>query len=435
MKLPPEGARWLVSLRWLACAGVFGATWLTSSVLPIVADPLPLYAVACVMVGYNLLFYFGQRAVSAGEGNVDRNIFLQVTFDLIALTLLLYFAGLPRNPFLFYFVFHMIIAGMYLRGSAPYFFAGLSTAMVGGALLLLHLQWIPSYPLRFPSDPPELPPPDGLYLLSVFVAFASALLVAVYFTTSIRRYVDRAHAEIRQKEKMLGIGQLVAGIAHQIANPLDGVQNCLRRIGERVKDDEHLTEYVQLMGEALERIERTAKRVQAFARPRGITLQSTDVNQAVEATLEVLGASHGRNIRIRKELGDVAPVQGDPYTLQEVLFNLCTNALNAMPNGGTLTLRSYALGSKDEDQMGSVAIDVVDTGVGIPRVNLEKIFEPFFTTRADSGGTGMGLGLCRMLISEMGGRIEVRSSLGQGATFTVVLNRADGKGGKAVERQ
>ena len=64
--------------------------------------------------------------------------------------------------------------------------------------------------------------------------------------------------------------------------------------------------------------------------------------------------------------------------------------------------------------MGSVAIDVSDTGVGIPRVNLERIFEPFFTTRADSGGTGLGLGLCRMLISEMGGRIEVRSALGPG---------------------
>jgi signal transduction histidine kinase len=428
MKLPPEGARWLVSLRWLACVLVFGATWLTSSVLHIVADPLPLYVVGFAMVVYNLLFYLVHRAISAGEGNVDRNICLQIVFDLIALTLLLYFTDLPRNPFLFYFAFHMIIAGMYLRGSVPYFVAALSTAMVGGVLLLLYLQWIPSYPLHFPTYRPELPPPDAFDLLGIFVAFASTLWVSVYFTTSIRRYVDRAHAEIRQKEKMLGIGQLVAGIAHQIANPLDGVQNCLRLIGERVKDDPHLTEYVQLMAEALERIERTAKRVQAFARPRGITLQSTDVNQAVEATLEVLGPGHGRNIRIRKELGDVAPVQGDPYTLQEVLFNLCTNAMNAMPKGGVVTLRTYALGSKDEDQMGSVAIDVSDTGVGIPRVNLERIFEPFFTTRADSGGTGLGLGLCRMLISEMGGRIEVRTALGQGTTFTVVLNRADGKG-------
>ncbi len=426
MKLPPEGARWLVSLRWVACAAVFFMTWLTSFELSIVKDPRPLYLIGLAMAGYNLFFFVAQRRISRGGGNVDRNIFLQVLFDLIALTLLLYYAGLPRNPFLFYFVFHMIIAGMYLRGSAPYLIAALATAMVGGVMLLLYLQWIPSYPLRFPLDPADLPPPDGIHMLGVFAAFASALWLAVYFTTSIRRYVDRAHAEIRQKEKMLGIGQLVAGIAHQIANPLDGVENCLRRIGEGVKDDQHLSEYVQLMTEALDRIERTAKRVQAFARPRGITLQSTDVNQAIEGTLEMLGTSHAGNVRIAKELGGVAAVQGDPYTLQEVLFNLCTNALNAMPTGGTLTLRSYALGRKDEDQMGSVAIDVSDTGVGIPRVNLERIFEPFFTTRADSGGTGLGLGLCRMLISEMGGRIEVRSVLGQGTTFTVVLNRAEG---------
>ena len=168
--------------------------------------------------------------------------------------------------------------------------------------------------------------------------------------------------------------------------------------------------------------------MQAFARPRGITLQSTDVNQAVEAMLEVLGAASGRNIRIRKELGDVAPVQGDPYTLQEVLFNLSTNALNAMPKGGTLTLRSYGAGQQGRRPDGVGGHRRERHGGGHCGINLEKIFEPFFTTRADSGGTGLGLGLCRMLISEMGGRIEVRSALGQGTTFTVVLNRAGAKG-------
>jgi signal transduction histidine kinase len=357
---------------------------------------------------------------------VDRNILLQVLCDLTALTLLLYFSDLPRNPFLLFFVFHMIIAGMYLRGRTPYVVAGVATALVGAVMLLESLSVIPSYPLRYPSDV-ELAaghPVDGVYLAGVFTAFASTVWISIYFTTSIRRYVDRAHAELRQKEKLLGIGQLVAGIAHQIANPLDGIQNCLQRIGERVKDDPHLAEYVQLMVEALERIERTAKRVQAFARPHGITLQSTDVNAAVEATLQVLGGSFDRRIRVEKELGSVPPVQGDPYTLQEVLFNLCTNAVAAMPRGGTLTLRTLALGRKDEDQMGSVAIEVADTGVGIPRAHLEKIFEPFFTTRAESGGTGLGLGLCRMLIAEMGGRIEVRSVLGQGTTFTLILNPA-----------
>ncbi len=421
MRLPPEGARWLVSLRWIACAMVFLVIWLTSSVLHVVPQPLPLYVVAVVMLVYNLAFLWNQPN-AAGEVNAEKNILLQAVLDLTALTLLVYFSDLPRNPFLFFFLFHMIIASMYLRGWAPLILAAVVTCAVGGIMLLEYLQWIPRFAIHFPSETPQPPPLDGMSLAGLFCAFSGALWITVYFTTSIRRYVDRAHAAIRQKEKMLGIGQLVAGIAHQIANPLDGVQNCLRRIGERVKHDAHLTEYVQMMTEALERIERTATRVQAFARPRGITLQSTDVRAAVEATLEMLGSTRVGNVRIQRELTAVPPVQGDPYTLQEVLFNLCTNALAAMPQGGTLTLRCYTMGGRDEDQMDSVAVDVSDTGVGIPRVDLEKIFEPFYTTRADRGGTGLGLGLCRMLIAEMGGRIEVRSVLDQGSTFTVVLH-------------
>jgi signal transduction histidine kinase len=427
MRLPPEGARWLVAVRWLACVAVFVTIWLTSSVLQVIVEPVSLYGmygIGCAMAAYNLAFWLSQRSWVGAERDVERSILVQITFDLVALTLLLYFSDLSRNPFLFYFVFHMIIASMYLHGWAPYFVAGMATVLVGAAMLLEYAGWIPTFSIQFPSDPPGPWRPDGMYRLGMFVALASTLWITVYFTTSIHRYADRAHAEIRQKEKMVGIGQLVAGIAHQIANPLDGVQNCLQRIGEGVKDDAHLTEYVQLMTEALERIERTAKRVQAFARPRGVTLQRTDVNRAVESTLQVLGTDHGVNIQIETQLGDVSPVQGDPYTLQEVLFNLCTNALAAMPDGGTLTLRSYALGRQDEDQMDAVAVDVSDTGVGIPRMQLEKIFEPFYTTRAESGGTGMGLALCRMLISEMGGRIDVRSTLGQGSTFTVVLNPA-----------
>jgi len=422
MRLPPEGARWLVTLRWTACTAVVVVTFIAHRILHVLATPVPLYTIAGAIAVYNLVLHFLLQPPR--NGSVERNIFVQILLDLLSLTLLLYFSDLPRNPFLFYFVFHMIISGIYLRGRAPLFFAALATALVGSVMLLEHRGTIPVFSLRFPSEIDGPARPDGLWMLIVFTAFASSVWMTVYFTTSIRRYVDRAHAELRQKEKMLGIGQLVAGIAHEIANPLDGVQNCLQTIGQRVKNDAHLTEYVQLMAEALDRIERTAKRVQAFARPHGIELQPIDANQAVEGTLHVLGSNPKRNVRILTELAQTPPVQGDLYTLQEVLFNLCTNALAAMPRGGTLTIRTLALGRQDEDQMGSVAIEVEDTGIGIPRLELERIFEPFYTTRADSGGTGLGLSLCRMLISEMGGRITVRSVLGQGTTFTVILNPA-----------
>lgn len=373
------------------------------------------------MLAYNLVFWLSRRDWGLSPGAVERNILLQILFDLVALAMLLYFADLPRNPFLSFFVFHMIIAGMYLRGNLPYLVATATTLLVGSIMLMEYLDWIPHFDLRFPPGPSG---PGPLYLLTVFAALASTLWIATYFTTAIRRYVDRAHAALRQKEKLLGIGQLVAGIAHQIANPLDGVQNCLQRIGDSVREDPHLTEYVQMMVAALDRIERTAKRVQSFALPHGITLQPTDLNAVVEATLPLLGAARCQQVRIQKDLREVSLAQGDPYTLQEVLFNLCTNAFAAMPRGGTLTLRTRLLGGGDDDQMDSVAVEVADTGVGIPRANLEKIFEPFFTTRAESGGTGLGLGLCRMLISEMGGRIEVHSVVQQGTVFTVVLNPA-----------
>ena len=421
MRLPPEGARWLVSLRWLACMAVFVMAFTAHSLLRVLDNPWPLYVIGSVIAAYNLAFQRYHRH-AYWNGNVSRNIFTQILLDLIALTLLLYFSDVSHNPFLTYFVFHMIIAGIYLRGWAPYAFALLSTVLIGAVMLLEYKGWIPVFPLRF-DDRPETAAP-AVYLLGVFGAFASALWITVYFTTSIRRYVDRAHAELRQKEKMLGIGQLVAGIAHQIANPLDGVQNCLRLIGQRVEGDAALTEYVEMMGEALARIERTAKRVQAFARPHGIELQSFEVATAVEATLHVLGPAPGHNITVVTELAAVPAAWGDHYTLQEVLFNLCTNAVAAMPKGGTLTIRTLALGRDEEDPQGSVAVEVEDTGIGIPRTELEKIFEPFYTTRADAGGTGLGLGLCRMLISEMGGRISVHSVLGRGTTFRVVLNPA-----------
>jgi signal transduction histidine kinase len=425
MKLPPEGARWLVSLRFWACAAVFAATTIAWA-LGVLLDPLPLYAVGAVILGYNMLFWLRQRDWAEVPQGIERNILWQTLVDLTSLTLLLYFADLPRNPFLSFYVFHMIIAGMYLRGYMPYVVCSAATLMVGTVMLLQWLGVVRPVALHFQSDPVGGWRPDGLYLATVFAGLASTLWTATYFTTSIRRYVDRAHAELRQKEKLLGIGQLVAGIAHQIANPLDGLQNCLHTIGERLKDDRDLTDYVQMMVDALDRIERTAKRVQSFARPHGLSVQPTDVNAVVEATLQFLAIPQNSGIQIQSDLGSVPLVDGDSYTLQEVLFNLCMNAFAAMPDGGTLTLRTRTLGSRDEDAMESVAIEVADTGVGIPRVHLEKVFEPFFTTRAESGGTGLGLGLCRMLVSEMGGRIEVQSVVGRGTVFRVILDLSKG---------
>jgi len=400
----------------------------------ILLDPAPLYLIVVAMLIYNSLFGFLEWRRGAGAGGLDHDIFLQITLDQVALTLLLYFSDISHNPFIFFFVFHMIIATLLLRGWVPYFLAALASCLVGGVLGLQYAGWIPVVQLSLPhlqdatgGIPHAM---DGMHLVGLVTAFASTLWITVYLTSSVQRYMQRVQVAVRQREKMLGIGQLVAGISHQISNPLDGIQNCLRTISDRVQGDAHLANYVRLMTEALDRIERTARRVQAFARPHGLKLQNTNVNKAIYATIALLGecGSNGIDgVNVVVDGGDVPLVRSDPYTLQEVIFNLCTNALAAMPDGGSLSIRSFRLNPESFSENEWVAVEVADTGVGIPEDQFDRIFEPFFTTRAEAGGTGLGLGLCRMLLSEMDGSIDVRSKVGQGTTFRITLSAVGGE--------
>ena len=420
--------RWLINLRWVFCFGTIGVVWLTSSVLEVVTHPWPLYVFTGIILLYNTLFLLYERYRACGRLNLNKHIRSQMILDQISLSLLLYFSGVPYNPFFFYFVFHIAIAASLLIGWAPYMLALLASCLSGIVMVLGYLGYAPSS--AFSLEPGSYHAnvlgngPHGVYLAGFFIALTTTLWITVYFTSSVHNYLTRVQGVIRQKEKMLGISQLVAGIAHQISNPLDGIENCLRTIGRSVKDDAHLTQYVQLMTEALERIERTTKSVQAFAGPHGLTLQDTDVNEAIEAVVQLLGQNISQKIELVTELGKVPLVRGDLHILQEVIFNLCTNALVAMPDGGELCLRSFILEADTFSQFKRVAIEVADTGCGIPESNIEKIFEPFFTTRKDAGGTGLGLALCRMLISEMDGQIEVSSVPKQETIFRLILNAA-----------
>jgi len=420
--------RWLIKLRWMFCFGVIVVVWLSSAVFEVIAHPGPLYVCTGMILLYNASFALYERYRACGLQNLNRRMLVQMILDLISLSLLLYFSGVPYNPFFFYYVFHIAIGALLLIGWAPYMLASLASCLAGAVMLLGYLGRAPRS--AFSLDPGSYHTtvlgngPHGIYLVGFFVALTTTLWVTVYFTSSVHHYLSRVQGVIRQKEKMLGIGQLVAGIAHQISNPLDGLENCLQTIGRGVKDDTRLTRYVQLMAEALKRIERTTKSVQAFAGPHGLRLQDIDVNEAIEAVVQLLDHGISRKVQLVTELAKVSRVRGDVHTLQEVIFNLCTNALAAMPDGGRLCLRSFVLEADTFRQFKRVAIEVADTGCGIPKSDLDKIFEPFFTTRKEAGGTGLGLALCRMLISEMDGQIEVSSVPNQETVFRLILNAA-----------
>ena len=423
-----ERGLWLISMRWLACLCVALVVWLATSVFGLVRAPAPLLIILGGMVAYNLAFVaiYRLRKARPGRSRGAKGIILaQSAMDLLSLTLLLAYSDVTRNPFILYFVFHIAIASILLPGWTPYALAALAVLLVGSVLLAQNLGLMPRYPLggaAIPWDDARSGQESLIFQAGLLAALGSTLGITAFLTTSVSRYVQRVHSQIRQHEKMLGIGQLVAGFAHQIANPLDGLQNGLRQVEPRLHGEPYALETVRLMQDALGRIENVARRLQEFARPQGLDLQSCDANKAVGGTLELLGKTlEARGILVKYEPGAVPQVLGDPYSIEEILFNLCTNAIDAMPDGGTLRIRTFELRQPEVEPEGWVAVEIQDSGIGIPADRLERIFEPFFTTKAQAGGTGLGLGLCRMLLSEMGGRMEVESVPSKGSTFRVLL--------------
>ena len=421
-----ESACWLVRLRWVACISVFIVIWIVSSVYDIVQSPAPLYLVGFVMIFYNVILHL---ICLRWKSMIDEQcygpsvIVTQIVLDLIALTLLLYFSDIAHNPFISYFVFHMIIAGILLPGRLSYLLAGLASILVGAAMLIQYGFGMACHSINIShfSSVSQSNGYDGLYILGVFIAFVTTLAITVFFTTEIQKYVQKAQQKIRQQEKILGIGQLVAGFAHQISNPLDGLQNCISKISDRI-NDAHCREYILHMSKSLERIERIAKRLQEFARPHGIKMAEFDLNDALgEVALLLERTSEELNVNVSFSLGGVGKVWGDAYAIQEVVFHLCTNAFAAMPSGGNLTVRSIPCGKKDKYPSNYIVIEVEDTGSGIAEDKINSIFEPFVTTRSQSGGTGLGLWICKMLISEIGGEIRVSSVPGKGTIFSVFV--------------
>ncbi|OGF99469.1 MAG: hypothetical protein A2Z86_07400 [Candidatus Glassbacteria bacterium GWA2_58_10] len=413
-----RGLWWLVVLRWIACGGLILVIWLASGPLAVVEAPKPLYLSGLLLALYNALLQSVNRRINRLPGPwIEWILFLQISIDLAILTLLLYFSGIAENPFIFYYVFHIIIAGILLPDRYAYFLAALASTMVGSVFSLQFRGVIPEHPLSYFASGSH----DGSFLLGKFIALASTLLFAAYFTISVLKQARLAEREIRQKEKIISLGQLVSGIIHQIKNPLDGLKNCLRHISSGSSRPENCDRFIALMSEELERIEGLTVRLQDYARPKGIEIQPVDINREVASAMKLLEIKDTGKVVIRTEFGTVPRAKADPFALQEVIINLCSNALAAMPNGGTLTVRTFHTTFKTGRPSNGVGIAVEDTGLGLRPEETELVFEPFYTTRKPAEGTGLGLWISQMLVGQMGGVIEVASTPGKGSTFSLVL--------------
>jgi len=231
-----------------------------------------------------------------------------------------------------------------------------------------------------------------------------------------RQEIEHLHrTQMSRAEHMATLGELAAGLAHEIRNPLAGIAGVMQIVGRDLPPTSPACDVVKDVQEEVVRINRIVSDLLETARPRPPEFQLADLNATVEhavafARQQVL--SKPIDIELRKA-PELALVEHDPRQLHQVLLNLLLNATQALDGAGRI---SVMISQVDES---TVSVSINDTGLGISPENLAHIFRPFFTTKGH--GTGLGLPLARRIVEDHGGKLEVTSDLGHGSTFTLVL--------------
>jgi two-component system NtrC family sensor kinase len=271
----------------------------------------------------------------------------------------------------------------------------------------------------------------------------------------------KAGLQLLQSEKMASVGQLAAGVAHEINNPTGFVSSNLKTLADYQADLLHLIDYYRRLNAFLEqglkagidlsetgpmlqeikaieqqvdidfilndipqlieesregtdRIKKIVLDLKDFAHPGADKICEVDINRGIKSTLNVVWNELKYKATVSKELGDIPKIQGYPQQLNQVFMNLLINAAQAIREKGEIQIRTLAVD-------GCVDVVIADNGIGIPRENLSKIFDPFFTTKEIGSGTGLGLHVVHNIVRKHGGSIAVKSEVGQGTEFQIRL--------------
>lgn len=413
---------WFVRLRWVAALAVVVGAWINQRWLHWYSPSSYILIVGLAVFFYNVLLWWTLRSIARPVGRrplLLALVWAQLLADLICLSLLTLWTGAVRSPLTPLYVLHMVFASLLLPRAMAY-----AAAMAAIAMNLLTLRLAGQWPEGR----------DDLVLLAGrIVALLATVHLANHLTRSLRRQrrrLIRQNRHIRsmsrqlrlhqramvQHEKMVALGQMAAGVTHEIANPLasmDSLLQLMQRTPDRVRP-----EAVQTLREQIDRINQIIQQMKTFAHPADMMQQTVQLNEVVEQALHMLRFDKRlKSVRVERQLSpDVGSLPLLPQALQQVLVNLIINALDAMAQTPEPVLLI-----RTERREGACLIEVNDNGTGIAPEHMGRLFEPFFTTKPVGKGTGLGLSISYSLIQKQGGSISVRSHPGKGTSFVIRL--------------
>ena len=247
---------------------------------------------------------------------------------------------------------------------------------------------------------------------------------------------EKLEQQLRQAQKMEAVGRLAGGIAHDFNNLLMVIQSYTEMLQDSLPAHNPLRRNTQEIMKAAKRAASLTGQMLAFSRKQILSPVVLDLNAVIDETAKMLQRLIGEDIEFRVSSAEsLWAIEADSDQMVQVLMNLCVNARDAMPQGGTLTIATGNV-TVEEGGIGGqppvhapgdyVRLSVTDTGTGISKDMQERIFEPFFTTKEVGKGTGLGLAMVYGIVKQSGGYVWVDSELGQGACFTIYLPRTNG---------
>ncbi|MFH1386754.1 MAG: ATP-binding protein [bacterium] len=231
--------------------------------------------------------------------------------------------------------------------------------------------------------------------------------------------INDLNQSLQQADKMAALGVIAAGMAHEIKNPLASIKGLTQILPENLDDKEFIKKYNDIVPRQLDRINRIVEDLLAFGQPKNLAVSEVRVDKILDEVVRLVeNQCRKADIEIIRDYQPIPPIQADEERLTQAFLNIILNAVQSMPKGGALTIRTNQLTNLQTNQP-QLAIELSDTGAGIPPEKLAKIFDPFYTTK--ERGSGLGLSVTYRIIKEHGGEIVVTSQEGEGTTFKICL--------------
>ncbi len=433
-----ERSFWLIRLRWIAIAGVILTAIFVGRILKLPLPILPLCIIAAILAVYNLIATI-LLARLRKQGPLNRFLVinnlanLQISLDLSCLAALIHFSGGIENPFLFYFIFHMIIASVLLSRRAAFLQASFAVALF---LLMVALEY--THTLRhycMGSFMVEDQHRNLLYIGGVSFVFVSTLYIAVYMATSITKRLKAREASLGEANALLNEkdrikSEYVLRVTHDIKEHLSAIQGCVETVARGVTGTLN-----ERQANLLHRADERTGKLMAFVRAlveitriklaREIEVGYFSLKKTIGNAINFVDTkAKNKGIIINSNIAStVDMINGAEVYIEETIANILANAVKYTPPGGRINID---VEDKEED----VLIKVSDTGIGIPKEEIGKVFDEFYRATnarlAEKSGTGLGLSIAKQVVARHGGKIWVESEKGSGSTFSIILPKGGG---------